>query len=175
MTKDHAEKFIIELFVLYVKRLPSREELDYHLNNFINVYKLNKDMILKEFTECTECLLVDTHPVQNNNVLVRYISNPSTEKQKNAFSPILAINYATKRILTHSNSYLLRNRLWMYNTSYENGYNIYKNIIKNYFFCQNNNPDYEINEKCIYMANAFTDSNVGHCSAHFFSIIETMM
>jgi hypothetical protein len=72
-------KNILELFILYIKRLPTNNELNIHVNDKIN-RRMSYDTIFNEFSHCTEANnninkdIPDISEIEKSNII--YYDNP---------------------------------------------------------------------------------------------------
>lgn len=167
---DNKKLFIKYFFICFM----------FNINNIDNyydelIYKYNNNIIL--FAENNaiykyniESLIIDNDENFLNDILIRYHENYNIENKFISWNPIIAVK--NNNILRNSNSYLLEYEIKRYyDTEYEKYYKIYENININYNKIKNNIYDYIIEEKCIYLGNAFIDSNIGHCLSFIFFII----
>ena len=103
------------------------------------------------------------------DVIIRFHINDSLGFT--TFNPIIAVKDGS--IIVHSNSYLTRTEIQNYNIQYrwyEEYYKIYDNIFKNYKNVINSTEFEVITERCFYLSNAFTNSNIGHALSIIFFI-----
>lgn len=185
---DNGITHIYNLFCTYIKRYPTKEELQYHSNNYIKKYKKNKDLIEKEFDNCKERKIninlesipnnfaydnkqnnISNMSNLNNDVLIRYHEYKINDF--NSFSPVIAVDN-DKNMISDSNSYLLNEEIKKYkNSSYETQYEIYKNININYNNILNCDKKTNINDRCLYLCNAFNHNNIGHALSIIFNVL----
>jgi hypothetical protein len=196
---DQHYVMIFNLFIKYIKRFPTKYELETHKKRFIEIHKLSLESINKEFAGCLEAKqnkdnlppkyddienaieyinskktfydnIINSKSEIYNDVLIRHHHN--IVNGQISFNPIICVN--NEKIIRSSNSYLLEHELnRYYRGNYEKNYKIYKNINENYIqIISSNEIDYEIKDECIYFGNAFLDSNIGHTSSIIFNFLE---
>lgn len=170
---DPAE-IIRNLFIICIKRLPTEEEMKLHLDRYTEIHNSQYFSVRNEFINSYEARTVQNHEIVNHDISIKYVPNYSTDNRR-MFNPVICVNN-DKKILTYSNSYLLLSEIRNYlGSNYEDQYKIYSAITNNYLQIINSTAcDNIINDECVYLCNAFMDSNIGHCCSHNFSVIEKM-
>jgi hypothetical protein len=177
---NYIYKIITDLFNKYIKRLPTQLELTLHKERFLNVHNSSLLLIENEFKNSLEYFkylkkillenIIDDDNEQYIDIFIRYKHNKI--ENFTSFNPIICIK--NDKIIKKSNSYLFDTEINnLCDTKYEIDYRIYRSILENYEQIMSiSSENYVIKNKCIYLGNAFLDSNIGHACSYIFSIID---